>query len=779
MLYFSQIKKISLILLLLISLKGISQIQVVQYQLDNGLTVILNPDQNLNSVSGAVAVNTGSKNDPIDATGISHYLEHLLFKGTDKLGTANFEAEKVHLDSITFLYDKMAKTTSEEERKSIQSEINLQSVKAAKYAMPKEFDQHLREIGGTGINATTSQDLTIYYNDFPAHSLNKWLDLYAERFRNPIFRSFQSELEVVYEEKNRAMDNMERRLFEAYGGFFFKNHPYGEKKTLGTIEHLKNPSLSKMYAYYKKYYVANNMALILSGNFDLEEAKRLIENSFYNLAQGLIEDEKIEQPKPFSGREFHKVKLTPVTAGIMGFRTAPRFHEDYAALMICGNLLQNESQTGLIDELKKNNQLMMAFAFADFYDEAGEMTFIFIPKILRQSAKKAEKLMLEKIQKLKDGDFSDELFQLVKNEIYLSQERSLESASNRVRLLSDYFRKGKKWSYSEKFLDKINSLSKEEVVAIANKYLGEDYMVMYSKTGFGKKEKLDKPPLAAVEANQEQESEYGRYFDSLKSAEPKPKFVDFKKDLAIVDLKEGSRLYYVNNPMNSIFQLKLKYHLGTTANPNLIPLAEQLNYVKIDGEDLKKKIALNGGNYSFNATEDYFIVTLEGKEDELEENIKWISKLMKNAVLDESQLEIATNSLITDLRRESEDAFIYSKAMAHYAYYGKNSYFLKRQSEKELKALESTSTEDAFKELQKASISIHFSGKTNSNDLAKMLLKYYPIADNGVSMAPYDKPLKDTPADEIVLFNNKKLLQSHIFMTQKGHAFNPDDEAYM
>ena len=216
-----------------------SQLQVIQYKLDNGLTVILNPDKNQNTISGAVAVNTGSKNDPIDATGISHYLEHLLFKGTTELGTVDYESEKVYLASIYYYYDQLGATKDEKKRAAIQQKINIHSVEASKFALPNEFDKLLKSIGSSGINATTNSDLTIYFNTFPAHQVEKWLNLYVHRFQNPVFRSFQSELEVVYEEKNRAMDNMQRRIMVAFDEAFYSNHPYGEKSTLGSVEHLK------------------------------------------------------------------------------------------------------------------------------------------------------------------------------------------------------------------------------------------------------------------------------------------------------------------------------------------------------------------------------------------------------------------------------------------------------------------------------------------------------------------------------------------------------------
>ncbi len=212
-----KINRLFLTLSLLLSVViSSAQLNVLEYKLDNGFTVILNPDNTANTIFGAVAVNTGSKNDPSDATGMSHYLEHLLFKGTKTLGTHNYEKEKPHLDSIRYYYEQLGKTEDDDERESIQLKINKHSVEASKYSMPNEFDKLLQTIGGTGINATTSNDLTIYFNEFPAYQIEKWMDLYAHRFQDPVFRSFQSELEVVYEEKNRAMDNMQRRLFTEF-----------------------------------------------------------------------------------------------------------------------------------------------------------------------------------------------------------------------------------------------------------------------------------------------------------------------------------------------------------------------------------------------------------------------------------------------------------------------------------------------------------------------------------------------------------------------------------
>ena len=257
--------------------QGPKPITVVEYKLENGLTVMLTENHESASVFGIVTVKAGGKNDPKDATGIAHYLEHMLFKGTQEMGTIDYEKEKVHLDKITALYNQLAKTTDEEERKAIQQAINKESIAAGDYAIANEIDKLLAEIGGTGVNAFTTEDYTAYMNAFPPNQIEKWLEIYSHRFENPVFRLFQSELEAVYEEKNISMDDGFGLLFEELLSNVYKEHPYGQQTILGSVEHLKNPSLEKMYAFYNTYYVANNMALILSGDFNIEEIKPMIE----------------------------------------------------------------------------------------------------------------------------------------------------------------------------------------------------------------------------------------------------------------------------------------------------------------------------------------------------------------------------------------------------------------------------------------------------------------------------------------------------------------------
>ena len=315
------LKKIIAFALIAIALQSFAQTQTIrQFTLPNGLTVILDEQHDQPEVFGLIAVKTGGKNDPADATGMAHYQEHMLFKGTTTLGTIDWEKEKPHIDRIFQLYDSLGKTKDPEKRALIQKAINEESVEANKFAIPNEMNNLLNEMGSTLINAGTGPDYTLYYNKFPASQVERWLDLYAHRFTEPVFRGFQAELEVVYEEKNLYNDQFQTRLLEEFQKYFFKNHPYGQQTLIGSIEDLKNPSLTKMYEFFKTYYVPNNMALILSGDFNSEEVIPAIEEKFGKWQPRELPEPRKWDEAPFNGREFHEAKLSPIKLAILGYR---------------------------------------------------------------------------------------------------------------------------------------------------------------------------------------------------------------------------------------------------------------------------------------------------------------------------------------------------------------------------------------------------------------------------------------------------------------------------
>lgn len=250
------------------------------YELDNGLRVYLTENHEEPRFYAEIAVRAGSKHDPADATGLAHYLEHLLFKGNRNLGTLDYEAERPHLERIVELYEQHFAETNPERRAEIYAEINQVAQQAAEYAIPNEIDKLYNSMGASGLNAHTWHEETVYKVSLPSNRLEQWALIESDRFINPVFRLFHTELETVYEEKNRSLDNPGRVIATAVDELLYKVHPYGQQPTIGTVEDLKNPSLVYIRDYFDTYYVPNNMGIFISGDIDIDNTIELIAEQF-------------------------------------------------------------------------------------------------------------------------------------------------------------------------------------------------------------------------------------------------------------------------------------------------------------------------------------------------------------------------------------------------------------------------------------------------------------------------------------------------------------------
>ena len=461
--------------------------------LDNGMTVFLVENHDKPEIVGSIVVNVGSKNDPADNTGMAHYLEHMLFKGTKTLGTIDYEKEKVHLDKINHLYDQLGQTTDEAKRTMINQQINDESRLAAKYALPNEFDRIIAEMGGTRLNAFTSTDMTVYLNKFPPNQIEKWLDVYTHRFKDPVFRLFQTELETVYEEKNRGMNEPMNYLFEKFIAKSFDGHPYGDQTTIGKTEHLKNPSLSTMYAYFHKFYVPNNMALVLVGDFDSEAILPLIKEKLNQLPFQELDKNDDFKISPISGKMETTIKSSPIKIAFYGYRIDGLKAQDRPKLDLMAGLLSNESETGLMDELYTSKQVMATELFPLSFNDHGVLAILNVPKLIGQSFEKAEALLLGQLDSLKSGKFDDTVLKAVKAGLIKQKKLDLETNEKIAFELYNLFVSDKNWTETVNYVEALEALTKADIIAYANSVFGDDFVVVYSKMGSTKMETLKKP----------------------------------------------------------------------------------------------------------------------------------------------------------------------------------------------------------------------------------------------------------------------------------------------
>lgn len=756
-------------------------IAVKEFTLSNGLTVMLSENHDSPKVFGAVVVKTGGKKDPADNTGMAHYLEHMLFKGTDVMGTFNYEKEKILLDKINQLYDELGKTKDPEKRKTIQKEINRISVEAAEYAIPNEMDRMISEIGGEDVNAFTTDEMTVYFNSFPGNQIQKWLDIYSSRFINPVFRLFQSELETVYEEKNISMDNPFAYVFEKYLENFYKVHPYGQQTVIGKTEHLKNPSLTAMYNYYNTWYVANNMALIISGDIYADEIIPIIENKFGKWKSGVLPEFPNYQEKSFKGRESIKIRATPVAVGACGFRVPPINDRENEIMSVITIMLSNEESAGLLDELNNEGKLMSTFSYANIQQDYGALMLAFIPKPFKQSLKKAEKLIDRQLNKLRSGDFDESLLISSKTSLLKSIERNWEENEYRCLQMCESFSRSLKWGdYIDKIYN-INSITKEDVIAFSNKYLNENRLVMYSKMGFGKKDKLEKPGFEPVIPKNEEHSAYYKEWINIPESPSKPKFIDLEKDVESTTLQQGVSIHRVYNPFNEIATLNIIFGCGSyyipflQYAPDYITIANSLNHNAIDFND---ELFSLGCSINYYSEEDEFIISIEGLEKNIPDALKLLNDHIHFLKKSEKKITEIWHNLNTELKISKRDPGFMSYALNEFAIYGSNSEFLRQVSLQEFKDDKGNRLVQSIAEILNYEARVTYVGKSHLQEISEMVQNNFSFSS---SPTPKRKrvfiPANEFNETKIYIYEYKKALQSQINFYIDGANFSLNDVA--
>lgn len=606
--------------------------QVTKINLENGLTVYLSEDHTTPEVFGMVAVKAGSKYDPPDATGMAHYLEHMLFKGTAALGTTDYGQEKVILENIRALYRKLETIDDKKEKQELLTRINSLSVQAGVFAVPNEMNRLLTSMGSQNINASTDEDTVLFYNSFPPHQMEKWLDLYSHRFTEPVFRLFQSELETVFEELNMYSDEFVYKLYENFISHFYQVHPYGSHTILGKPEHIKNPSLEKMYRFYNSYFVPSNMALILCGNFDTNLIVPLIREKFGSLKKGTAPSFPEYKETLFKGRKPVKKYLSPLNMGGLGFRTVPMGHKDVPGLEVLSFMLSNKNKTGLLDVLTEKKKLLYALVINRSLEDHGLSSIIFVPPFARPGLQKSEKLVLEELSRLGRGDYPDDFFQAAKTAVLMQYQKQLEKNRTRAHLIKDLYVSGRKTSYLKDYFQTLKNLTKEDVVLTAASYYGPDYLAFYSLAGFPAKEKVKKPAYTPPAPSGKGKSEYAEYFKTIPSGEVVFPGTDLTADVLIQKLPGGGSFYSNPNRVNTIFTLTLRFSHYDFKNPysSYASYLEQCGTGRLDYPDFSNSLGNLGCYFSIYTYKGAIYLKLEGPDRNCLEALELIRSLLKN-----------------------------------------------------------------------------------------------------------------------------------------------------
>jgi predicted Zn-dependent peptidase len=745
------------------------------YTLKNGLTVILSPTNKQPRIQAYIAVKAGSKTDPDNHTGLAHYLEHMMFKGTDKFGTTNWTKEKPYLDKIDALYEQYNSTTDEAKRKEIYKEIDKTSGEAAKISIANEYDKMMSSMGGQGSNASTSFEQTVYTEDIPSSSIDKFLTLQAERFRSPIMRIFHTELEAVYEEKNRTLDDDGRKVFEQMFGALFPNNNYGRHTTIGTIADLKNPSLNAIRNYYYTYYVPNNMGIVLSGDFNPDVVIKKVDANF-----------KYMKAKPIPPYTFQpETAITsPLKRDVYGpnpenltiaFRFPGAATRDARLLDLMGSMLTN-GKAGLFDlDLVKKQKLLSASANSYALKDYSVLLLRGNP-VKGQSLDEVKDLMLSEIAKLRKGEFSDDLIKSIVNNAKKERIVSNESYGERASNLVNDFTSGVDWRTDIASINELSKITKAQIVAFANKYLNDnDFVIVYKHLGEDKSiVKVEKPPITPVEVNATSQSDYLKQIEAIPSVAAKPVWVDYKKD--IQRAKAGKvDVLSVQNKDNSIFRLYYRYDMGSWNN-KLLPLATQ--YIQFLGtktktaEDFSKEFYKLATSFSLSSGTEFTQTSFSGLQENFAASIKLYEDLLANCQPDEKALA----GFKARLKKSRENAKLnkasIASALRTYALYGKENPFNYTLSDAELDAVTADDLIKILHSLNNYKHTILYYGPQTAQQASITLAQLHKVPAVFTPYPAKKEFVKLATSTNQVLFANYDMVQAEIYWVRTEGPFD-------
>jgi predicted Zn-dependent peptidase len=752
------------------------------YTLANGLTVILSENHKEPRIAALIPTRAGSNTDPRTNTGLAHYLEHMLFKGTDKYGSMDWAKEKPLLDQIDALYEKYNKTTDSVQRKAIYKEIDAKSGEAAKFAIANEYDKMMASMGGQGTNAFTSFEQTCYTEDIPANAIDRFLKLQAERFRSPVLRIFHTELEAVYEEKNRGLDNDGRKVYETRNAALFPTHNYGQQTTIGTIEHLRNPSLVEIRNYFNKYYVPNNMAIIMAGDFNSDELIKKIEASFKYMVTKPVPEYKPAPELPLTGVISREV-FGPTPDNItLAWRWLGSVNAREKIVGTIVDELMSNSKAGLIDlNLVKAQKVLRAGSNPEWNKDYTIWTMTGTPK-KDQSLDDVKALLMGELDKLKKGDFDESIIKAIASNSKLSAIQGLENNTSRAYGLLGSFisSKATNWNDEAAINDALGNVTKQEVMDFAKKYCGEGYVVVYKKKGTDPSIlKVDKPAITPVEVNREAQSEFLKAVNTTPMATIEPKWLDFSKDMKKGKIGNLDALY-VQNTDNDLFRMAYRFDMGSW-NSKILPIALQyLQFVgtdKMNAEQISTEFYRLASSFNQSYTDHHITLGMSGLNENFAKTVTLFEDLLTKCKKDDAALELLKGRILKQRNDAKLNKGAILQGLSTYAAFGaKNPRNALQFSDAELKALTADELISFLQNLVSYKHSVVYYGPASMENLATTVSGIHKTPATFKADLPLVADFKAiTPEKSMVLFTDYDMVQAEVNWIRPTIKFSPTE----
>ena len=705
------------------------------YTLDNGLKVYMSVNKETPRLQTYIAVKVGSKNDPHETTGLSHYLEHLMFKGSENFGTSDYEAEKPLLDSIRALFEVYRTKTDPAERIALYHKIDSISYEASKIAIPNEYDKLMSIIGASGTNAFTSNDMTVYTEDIPSNEIDNWAKIEADRFRHPVIRGFHTELEAVYEEKNMSLTEDQEKAMEAIDSVLFTKHPYGLQTTLGTQEHLKNPSIINIENHRNNFYVPNNIAICVSGDFDPDTFVATIEKYFGDWEPNPdIKTLQYEEEAPITAPVEKNVYGLDAEFVMVGWRTPGE--KDFLRSEV-GDLVSSilsNGKAGIADlDLIQAQKVNSFFGFNYARPDYGEFLLFGYPRA-GQSLEQVRDLMLEEIAKLRAGDFDDELIQATINNYKLSKMRQLERNGNRAMAFVNSFINEHNWKDDALQMKRLEKVTKQQIVDWANEYLGANsHVTAYKRLGVDKNiDKIAAPAITPIETNRDKQSAFLKDIQQTEVKPIDPVFLDFSKDMKKGEIS-GLEFLYKKNELNDIATLFCTFDKGTQNDPRLDIAFRYLDYLGTpdrSAEQIKKELYNLACNERYSAGPLQSNIGVTGLDENVGKAMAIVEDLIFNAVADTSILAEVKSDILKNRADEKLSQSGCFSALQRYIFYGPEFIGKNTLTNEQVLALTSDELLQAVRDLYGKKHDILYYGPSDEGAARKIIADCHKVSDN-------------------------------------------------
>lgn len=745
------------------------------YKLNNGLTVFLRQLKDEPRIQTYIAVKAGSTYDPKETTGLAHYLEHMMFKGSDEIATSDWKTEEKYLNEISDLFELHKATKNPAEKKAIYKKIDSVSQIAAKYAIPSEYDKMIAGIGAKGTNAYTSTERTVYINDIPANELERWMTIESERFSKLVLRLFHTELETVYEEFNMYQDEDWDKVDKTMNAGLFKKHPYGTQTVIGDPEHLKNPSMVNIHKYFNTFYVPNNMCISLSGDLEFDETISMINKFFGSFKPGNVPNIIHPREEPIEKPIIKEVFGPGPEYMVMSFRldgyNSPNRYK--ATIM---DYILNNSKAGLIDlNLVKSQKVLEAGCGVDNMIDYSIHQFSATPRE-GQSLNELKNLLLKQIEKVKKGEFDDWLITASINDMKLSRMRSEEGNGIAHQFVSTFTNKADWLEYYTYFAE-LEKITKQDIMKFANDFYRDNYVAVYKRVGKDPSVvKVEKPEITAVEMNRDAQSAFYKKTMAMTSSPIAPLFVDFNKAIKKEKLATGVEINYIKNEINDLFQLYFILDMGNFNDKKAGLAINYLPYLgtsKYTPDELSKEFYKLGISMSVSADDERTYVYIAGLEENMEKGLSLLEHTLSNAVPDAKVYEeYMAGILKSRADMKLDKSTILWGAMYDYGKYGPQSPFKYFISEEELKAINPKELTDIIKNIFNFKHYVFYYGK-DYNKAKSLVEKYHK--QNAKDLKEYPKAVNFVEKDydkNIIYVVDYDMVQSNLLMTAKDVRFD-------